>query len=64
MTEVPRVVYRARDFATPQTSARLAALRFVLDCHAKKEAPPESRPDDAEGPKNDRTATEILLRPS
>ena len=47
MTEVPRVVYRARDFATPQTSARLAALRFALDCHAKQEAAPESRPDDA-----------------
>ena len=23
-------------------------MRFVLDCYAKKEAAPESRPDDAE----------------
>ena len=60
MSEAPRVVYRARDFATPQASARLAALRFALDCRAKKEAAPESRPDDAmEGSKNDHAKTII-----
>ena len=34
-----------------ESEAEIAALanvyRFVLDCHTKKEAAPESRPDDA-----------------
>jgi len=59
MTEAPRVAYRAKDFATPQTAARLAALRFVLeDCHAKKEVTRPRSPDDPiKGSRNDR-ATE------
>jgi hypothetical protein len=42
--------YTQRPDATPE--AELGALasvyRFVLDCHAKKEAAPESRPEDPE----------------
>jgi hypothetical protein len=43
----PRIIYASHSDATPRVPARLAALRFVLDCYAKKEAAPESRPDDA-----------------
>jgi hypothetical protein len=50
MTEVPRVDYRAKSLATPGMPARLAALRFVLDCHAKKRGRllEKSGPDDPE----------------
>ena len=41
----PAVGVRYAADATPQKSARLAALLFVLDCHTRKEAAPESRPD-------------------
>jgi hypothetical protein len=62
----PRITYVARPNATSETelSALVAVYKFVLDCHAKREAAPESRPDDAEGCKNDRTATEIIPKPS
>jgi hypothetical protein len=47
--------YTQRPDATPE--AELGALasvyRFVLDCHAKKEAAPESRPDAAKEIRND-----------
>jgi hypothetical protein len=45
----PRIIYKSHSDRTPRTPARLAALRFILDCHAKKEAAtsPVSRPDDA-----------------
>lgn len=34
--------------------------RFILDCHAKKEAAPlQSRPDDAKGFENDRAKASI-----
>jgi hypothetical protein len=60
----PRIIKASHSDTTPQVPARLAALRFVLDCYAKKEAAPESRPDDAEESKNDRTATAIIPKPS
>jgi hypothetical protein len=43
----PRITYVARPNATPETelSALVAVYKFVLDCHAKKEAAPENRPD-------------------
>jgi hypothetical protein len=45
----PRVARNWRSAVGPQAAARLVALRFVLDCHAKKGAvPQQSRPDDAE----------------
>jgi hypothetical protein len=31
-----------------EATALSAVYKFVLDCHAKKEAAPESRPDDAD----------------
>ncbi len=42
------ITYSTRPDATPETelSALAAVYRFVLDCHAKKEAAPESRPED------------------
>ena len=44
---------------TAQMSARLAALRFVLDCHESKEATGLGSPDDAKGSTNDRAGTSI-----
>jgi hypothetical protein len=43
------ITYTPRPDATPEAelSALASAYRFVLDCRAKKEAAPESRPDDA-----------------
>jgi hypothetical protein len=45
----PRISYSARPDATPEAelSTLVNVYKFVLDCHAKKEAAPESRPDDA-----------------
>jgi hypothetical protein len=43
------ITYTRRSDATSEAEvAALGAIyKFVLDCHAKKEAAPESRPDDA-----------------
>jgi hypothetical protein len=38
---------------TPQTSARLAALRFALNCHERKEATRLGSPDDGTKVKED-----------
>jgi hypothetical protein len=45
----PRIFYTWRSDTTPESELSTLAnvYRFVLDCHAKKEAAPESRPDDA-----------------
>jgi hypothetical protein len=48
MSSTPIAHSQNRDF-TPPVPARLAALRFVLDSYARKEAAPDNRPDD--GPK-------------
>jgi hypothetical protein len=50
-----RIAYSQRsDIATEAEVSTLANIyRFVLDCRAKKEAAPESRPDDAKGSKHD-----------
>ena len=58
----PCITYVARPNATPETelSALVAVYKFVLDCRAKKEAAPESRPDDAmKGSENNRAKTII-----
>jgi hypothetical protein len=52
---------------TPEQArdARARAWSFIFECWQKKQkAAPASRPDDAEGSKNDRTATEIIPKPS
>jgi hypothetical protein len=51
MTQAPRIVYRARDDATPEAevSALATVYRIVL---TKKEAAPECRPDAAKEIKN------------
>jgi hypothetical protein len=51
----PTVSYEPRRDTTPEAELNVLAViyRFVLDCHAKKEAAPESRPDDAKGSKHD-----------
>jgi hypothetical protein len=36
-----------------EATALCAVYKFVLDCHAKKEAAPENRPDAAKEIKND-----------
>jgi hypothetical protein len=46
----PRIIYTPRPDATPEAELSTLAdvYKFVLDCHAKQEAAPDSRPDDAE----------------
>lgn len=48
------ITYAPRPDTTPETeiSALGNVYRFILDCHAKKEAAPASRPDDAKEIKN------------
>jgi len=55
VSTTPRITYATRPDATPEAelSAVANVFRFVLDCHAKKEAAPESRPDAAKEIKND-----------
>lgn len=45
----PRITCAPRPVATPEgeINALATLYRFILDCHAKKEAAPTSRPDDA-----------------
>ena len=45
----PRITYIPHPDTAPEAelSALVAVYKFVLDCRAKKEAAPESRPDDA-----------------
>jgi hypothetical protein len=45
----PSITYALRTDTTRETEISTLAnvYRFVLDCRAKKEAAPESRPDDA-----------------
>jgi hypothetical protein len=44
---LPGIAYAPRPDALPEAelSTLAAVYRFVLDCHAKKKAGPESRPD-------------------
>jgi hypothetical protein len=45
----PRITYIPHPDTAPEAelSALVAVYKFVLDCRAKKEAAPDSRPDDA-----------------
>jgi hypothetical protein len=56
----PRMTYTSRPDATPE--AELSALanvyRFILDCHAKKEAAHPAAPNEAKGPKDACPATQ------
>ncbi len=47
MSSAARISYAPRPDATPkgELNALAAVYRFILDCHAKKETAPESRPD-------------------
>jgi hypothetical protein len=59
----PRITYTPRPGATPEgeLNALATVYKFVLDCSERKQGrPTTSGPDDAEGSKNDRTATEII----
>jgi len=60
----PRVTYAARHDSTAEAeqSALANVYRFVLDRHARKEAAPESRPDDAEGRSNEIGANRSIPR--
>jgi hypothetical protein len=46
---LPGIVYAERPDTLPEAelSALAAVYKLVLECHARKEAAPESRPDDA-----------------
>ena len=50
----PSITYALRTDTTQEAEISTLAnvYRFVLDCHAKKEAAPESRPDDARKDQN------------
>jgi hypothetical protein len=50
-----RITYSQSSDATPETElpALVAVYKFVLNCRARKEAAPESRPEDAEKDLND-----------
>ena len=47
-TSEAHIAYAQRAGITPEAEVAAVAsvLRFILECHAKKEAAPESRPDD------------------
>jgi len=49
------IIYASRPDAPPEaeTYALANIYRFVLDCHAKKAAAPDRRPDDARERMND-----------
>jgi hypothetical protein len=49
-----RIVLRPREDLTPgqAQNVRLAVLRFILDCHAKKEGTCRGAPDDGKEIKN------------
>jgi hypothetical protein len=51
----PPIIYTPRPDATPEAelSTLINVYRFVLDCSAKQEAAPDSRPDDAERSQSD-----------
>jgi hypothetical protein len=57
MNAPAHIRYAQRPDATPKTelSALASAYRFVLECRAKKEAAPESRPEDARKDQDART---------
>jgi hypothetical protein len=48
VSDTPRIAYRKRADAAPdgETMTLANIYRFVISCQAKKEAAPESRPDD------------------
>lgn len=47
----PRITYCPRGDATPETEAAALAniYRYIIDCHAKKQAAHPGGPDDAKG---------------
>jgi hypothetical protein len=49
------IVYVQREGITPgaELDALSACFRFILECHARKEAAPEDRPDDGTKVKED-----------
>jgi hypothetical protein len=47
-----------------EVSALVSVYKLAISSHARKVAAAESRPDDAKGSKNDRTATEIIPKSS
>lgn len=58
----PAIIYSPRLNIAPKAelSALAPVYRFILDCHAKKEAAPrQSRPEDVKGSKNDRARISI-----
>ena len=61
MSEVGNITYSPTAGATPDQAldVRIRAWAFILDCHAKKEAAPESRPDNAKGSLHDRAKQSI-----
>jgi hypothetical protein len=57
----PTIIYSPRLDIAPEAelSALASVYRFILDCHAKKEAAPTSSPDAAKGFQNDRDRISI-----
>jgi hypothetical protein len=57
----PTVTYTPRD-VTPEVELNTLAnvYRFIIDCHAKKGAVPDSRPDDGTKVKEDSANERII----
>ena len=53
-------VHRSEFTPEQAQAARIAALRFALDCHARKKTARPGGLDDAEDLDNDRTDTNII----
>jgi hypothetical protein len=59
-----RIAYVPHAIATPEdeVAALASVYRYILDCHAKKEAALESRPDDVRKDQDAHTATRQYTR--
>jgi hypothetical protein len=57
MADSPHIHYSPRPDTSPEAEATVlcAVYKFIIDCHAKKEAAPESRPEDARKDQDART---------
>ena len=58
----PIIAYSPRPDATPSAAARLAALRFVLECHERKKGTRPGAPGDGTKVKEDSADAPIIRR--
>ena len=58
----PRILSAQRHHTAPPAAARLAALRFVLECHERKKGTRPGAPDDGTKVKEDSADAPIIRR--